>query len=190
MHTTKWRVLRPHLPEAASRTIFALPGGQFCATCFLHRVLYKLPLLRDTLVGHLVVHSCGTLLYDTFAGRSCRTFLSDTLVGHSCRTLLWDALAGHSCGTLLSDTPVGHSCRTLLWDTLSGLSCRPLVTLSVLRVCRWCMLDSARLADYLSGPSSMRSTEERICLFFTFAWQITAAKLEIQTHRYHNIPQR
>ena len=71
----KLAVLRPQLklpalrregPEAASRTTFVLPSGlsgghssqELLPT--LH-VRYKLPLLRDILVGH----SCGALLWDT-----------------------------------------------------------------------------------------------------------------------------
>ena len=110
--TTKSPVLRPQLPQPASR----------------------ITLLSDTLVGHsrttLVVHSCTTLLRDTLAGHSCGTYcrkpLWDTLV-HSCgtpRTTL--TLVSHSCATLLYVTLAGHSCRTLLLDTLVENSCRTL----------------------------------------------------------------
>ena len=55
-----------------------------------------------------------TLVGDIFVGRSCRTHsfrnaLWDTLV-HSCGTLLPNTFVGHSCGTVLYRTLVGHSC--------------------------------------------------------------------------------
>ena len=131
----KLTVLRPQLPEAASRTFYRcqkllaalhlyyqvasseaeLPQPASRVACVLYYMCttkcsseatakiatdqkplpgrglswlpgasYKLPLLRDTLVGH----SGGKLLYDTLVRQYCRTLFRDTLAEHFCRTLL------------------------------------------------------------------------------------------------------
>ena len=84
-------VLRPQLPEAASRIVFVLQ----VATS---------------------EHSCGTLLWNTLVGHSCVTLLWDTLAEHSCGhslgTPLQETVVGQSSKSLLLDT--GHSCAKLL----------------------------------------------------------------------------
>ena len=45
----------------------------------------------------------GKILWENFAGKSCRKFLSENLVGKSCGKILWENLAGKSCWKFLRE---------------------------------------------------------------------------------------
>ena len=94
----KLTVLRPQLPETASRTTFVLQSCQFYSSQKLLAALH----LYYQVASRFSQCSCRTLLSGTLsnilAGHCCGT---DALAGQFQMTLLWDTLVGHSCGTLL-----------------------------------------------------------------------------------------
>ena len=55
-------------------------------------------------------------------GKSCGKLLRENLAGKSCRKLLWEIVAGKSCGKFLRKNLVGNSCRKFLWEMEEGKS--------------------------------------------------------------------